>query len=268
MGIIILLRHGENDWSKKNKLAGLIPGIHLNEVGHRQSHAVAQRLAVLPIKAVYSSPVTRCAETATYVADTHRLSIQYVDELGEVEYGEWEGKKIKKLARQPLWRAVQFSPGRARFPKGETLREAQFRAVQALEEIAARHEKEAVIVVSHADIIRLLLAFYLGVHIDLFQRLVIAPASISVLALGPDGPARILRVNDDGPLHPPPEAPREGEEKKKGDKRLKLEKKRDKSAKATDREGAGAATHSPAENGRGDGSLADPAASSAPDEEE
>jgi probable phosphomutase (TIGR03848 family) len=188
MGTIILVRHGENDWSKQNKLAGRIPGIHLNETGHQQAHAVAQRLAALPIKAVYSSPLTRCVETAAYIADTHRLSIQYIDEVGEVEYGEWEGKKIKKLAKKPLWRAVQFFPSRARFPQGEALREVQFRAVQAVEEIAASHDKELVVVVSHADIIRLLLAHYLGVHIDLFQRIVISPASASVLALQPGRP--------------------------------------------------------------------------------
>jgi broad specificity phosphatase PhoE len=131
---------------------------------------VAQRLAVLPIKAVYSSPLTRCVETATYIADTHRLSVQHVEEVGEVEYGEWEGKKISKLAKKPLWHAVQFYPSRARFPGGEALRDVQFRAVQALEETAARHDKEMVVVVSHADVIRLLLAHYLGVHIDLFQR--------------------------------------------------------------------------------------------------
>lgn len=217
MGTIILVRHGENDWARKNKLAGRIPGIHLNETGHRQANAVAQRLAALPIKAVYSSPITRCVETASYVADTHRLSVQFIDEISEVEYGEWEGKKIKKLAKQPLWRAVQFFPSRARFPSGEALRESQFRAVQAIEELAARHDKEMIVVVSHADVIRLLLAHYLGVHMDLFQRLVISPASASVLALGTEGGVRVLRVNDDGPLSFPTPAPPEKKIKKKKD---------------------------------------------------
>lgn len=203
MGTIILVRHGENDWSKNNKLAGRIPGVHLNDNGHRQAHAAANRLAALPVKAIYSSPVTRCVETAAYIADVHGLSVQHVDEVGEVEYGEWEGKKIKKLAKKPLWRAVQFFPSRATFPQGESLREVQHRAVQVVEDIAARHEKELVVVVSHADVIRLLLAHYLGVHIDLFQRLVIAPASVSILGLSPDGMVRVLRVNDDGPLHMP-----------------------------------------------------------------
>lgn len=218
MGTLILVRHGENDWSKKNKLAGRIPGVHLNEAGHQQAHAVAQRLAALPVKAIYSSPVTRCVETAAYIADTHRLTTRFVDELGEVEYGEWEGKKIKKLAKNPMWRAVQFFPSRMRFPQGEALREVQFRAVQAIEEIAAQHEKEMVVVVSHADIIRLLLAHYLGVHVDLFQRLVISPASASVLHLSPDGMVRVLRLNDDGPLHPPSQPESAKKDKKSGKK--------------------------------------------------
>ncbi len=219
MATIILVRHGENDWSKKNKLAGWLPGVHLNEAGHRQAEAVAQRLAVLPIKAVYSSPLTRCMETATYIADTHHLSVQQLEEVGEVRYGDWEGKKIKKLARKPMWHAVQFFPSRAQFPQGEALRDVQARAVTALEETAARHEKDVIVVVSHADVIRLLLAYYLGVHIDLFQRLVIAPASVSILALAPGGLVRVLRLNDDGPLHAPtpPAPPRDKKKNKKKD---------------------------------------------------
>ena len=231
MGTIVLVRHGENDWSKKNKLAGRIPGVHLNEVGHQQAHAVAQRLAALPIKAVYSSPITRCVETAAYIADTHSLTIHHVSELVEVDYGEWEGRKIKKLAKLPLWRAVQFFPSRARFPQGEALRDVQHRAIRAIEEIAGRHEKEIVVIVSHADLIRLVLAHYLGVHIDSFQRLVIAPASASIISLHPEGMVRVLRVNDDGPLHPPSE-----DEKK--DKKKSRKPKKDRNEKATEQQAA------------------------------
>lgn len=234
MSTIILVRHGENDWSKQNKLAGHIPGIHLNEAGHRQAQAAAQRLAALPIKAVYSSPVTRCMETAAYIADTHRLAVLQLNEVAEVQYGDWEGKKIKKLARKPLWRAVQFFPSRARFPGGEALREVQFRAVQALEEAGRKHEKELIVVVSHADIIRLVLAHYLGVHIDLFQRIIISPASASILNLSEEGAVRVLRMNDDGPLHmPEPPGSKEKKKAKKRDKDKPSAKKKSKtSAKA------------------------------------
>lgn len=203
MSTIVLVRHGENDWSKENKLAGRLPGVHLNENGHRQAQAAAQRLAALPIKAVYSSPLTRCLETAAYIAETHQLAVVQLEDVSEVRYGAWEGKKVKRLARKPEWGAVQFFPSRARFPDGEALREVQFRAIQALETINQAHEKDVVAVVAHADVIRLVLAHYLGVHIDLFQRLVIAPASVSIISLSDNGPVRVLRLNDDGPLHLP-----------------------------------------------------------------
>lgn len=200
MATIVLVRHGENEWVKKHRLAGWIPGIHLNKKGRRQAEQAAKRLANVPVKAVYSSPVSRCTETANYIAKPHGLEIQEVEELGEVRYGKWEGKKIKSLAKKPSWRAVQFFPSRFQFPKGEALRETQFRAIQALEELGARHENELIVVVSHADLIKLAIAHFLGVHMDLFQRIVISPASVTVFTLSRSGVVRVLRVNDDGPL--------------------------------------------------------------------
>jgi probable phosphoglycerate mutase len=229
MATIILVRHGENDWVKKHRLAGWIPGIQLNETGREQAIQVAQRLADLPVKAVYSSPVTRCLETAGYIAAVHNHDIIQLEELGEVRYGKWEGKKIKKLASKRRWHAVQFFPSRFRFPGGEALRETQFRAVQALERLGTRHENEIIVVVSHADLIKLVLAHYLGVHIDLFQRVVISPASASVLALSQSGFVRVLRVNDDGPLRPPepPQAEVKDGAKQKGKKGKHAAKKRE-----------------------------------------
>jgi probable phosphomutase (TIGR03848 family) len=204
MATIVLVRHGENDWVKKNRLAGWIPGVHLNENGRRQAADAAERLAALPIKVVYSSPLTRCRETADYIAAAHQLEIIELEEVGEVRYGAWEGRKIKKLAKKPLWRIVQFFPSRLRFPDGESLHEVQFRAVQAIEQLCLRHENDFVVVVSHADVIKLVLAHYLGVHLDLFQRIMVAPASVSVLSLPPNGTIQVVRVNDTGPLQPPP----------------------------------------------------------------
>lgn len=211
MATIILVRHGENDWVKKKRLAGWIPGVHLNENGRIQAQNAADRLASLPIKAVYSSPVTRCVETAVPIAQPHQLHITELPEIGEVRYGKWEGKKIKKLAKKPAWNAVQHYPSRFQFPQGEALREVQFRAIQVLESLSARHEKEMIVVVSHADVIKLVLAHYLGTHIDLFQRIVISPASVSILALMPNGVVRVLRLNDNGPLQMP-EAKKQAEE--------------------------------------------------------
>ncbi len=219
MCIIVLLRHGENEWVKKHRLAGWLPNVHLNEKGHQQAEAAAQRLSVLPVKGLYSSPVTRCLETAEYVAQTLDLEIKQLEGLGEVRYGSWEGKKIKKLARKPAWHAVQYYPSRMRFPGGgEALREVQFRMVQTLEQLAVEHQDETIVAVSHADAIKLVLAYYLGVHLDLFQRIAVAPASASVLYLAENGGVRVLRLNDDGPLRPFKPAVKEDKnnEEKKG----------------------------------------------------
>ena len=217
MTIIVLLRHGENEWVKKHRLAGWIPDVHLNEKGQQQAEEAAQRLSVLPVKALYSSPVIRCVETADYVARAFNLKIKQLDDLGEVRYGSWEGKKIKNLAREPLWHAVQYYPSRMRFPgKGEALREVQFRMVQMLEQLAVQHKDETIVVVSHADAIKLVLAYYLGVHMDLFQRVAVSPASVSILYLAENGAMRVLRMNDDGPLRPFERPKKEKKKEKKG----------------------------------------------------
>lgn len=203
MAIIVLLRHGENEWVKKHRLAGWIPGVHLNEKGKQQAAAAAKRLRGLPVQALYSSPVIRCVETAEYVAQALDLEIKQLDDLGEVRYGSWEGKKIQNLAQKPLWHAVQYYPSRMRFPGGgEALREVQHRMVQTLEQLAHLHQDETIVVVSHADAIKLVLAYYLGVHMDLFQRIAVSPASVSILYLAENGAVRILRMNDDGPIRP------------------------------------------------------------------
>jgi probable phosphoglycerate mutase len=204
MTYILLVRHGQNEWVEKKRLAGWIPDIHLNSEGKQQAQQLAHRLCHLPIQAVYSSPVTRCMETAQYLADALELNIQELEAVGEVRYGEWEGAEIETLSKEKSWYAVQHFPSRFRFPQGEALREVQVRAVAALEELCNKHEKdEMVAVVSHADLIKLVLAHYLGVHMDLFQRIIISPASVSVLALMDNGMVRVARINDDGPLQAP-----------------------------------------------------------------
>ncbi len=203
MTIFVLVRHGENEWVREHRLAGWIEGIHLNENGRKQAIQASARLAHLPLTAIYTSPVARCVETAAILAQPHLLTPIVNEAFGEVRYGEWEGEKIEELAKQKLWHVVQHFPSRLRFPGGEALREVQFRAIQALEVIAEEHPRELVVVCSHADLIKLVLAHYLGVHLDLFQRIAVAPASASVLHLGKNGQVRILRLNDDGPLQPP-----------------------------------------------------------------
>lgn len=204
MAYILLLRHGQNEWVEKKRLAGWIPDIHLNEEGEKQAAELASRLAHLPFAALYSSPVTRCMETAGFLSRELQLEVQPLEDMGEVRYGDWEGAEIETLAKEKSWYAVQHFPSRFRFPQGEALRDVQARAVSALETLAAKYEKsDMVAVVSHADLIKLVLAHYLGVHIDLFQRIVIAPASVSILSLMENGMVRVLRLNDDGPIQAP-----------------------------------------------------------------
>ncbi|HSH03010.1 MAG TPA: MSMEG_4193 family putative phosphomutase [Anaerolineae bacterium] len=229
MARILLVRHGQNDWVSKHRLAGWIEGVHLNDVGKKQAKAVAERLAELPLVAIYSSPVTRCVETATYIAKHHDVRLQEVMGMGEVRYGEWEGEKIAELAKLKEWYAVQHFPSRFRFPGGESFLEVQSRAVAALEAISEAHEAhEMVVVCSHADVIKLVIAYYLGAHMDLFQRIGLAPTAVSIIDLGPNGRVRIERVNDTGPipiLKPPTPAKDDKSEKKKKKKKKKKEKK-------------------------------------------
>lgn len=203
MAIILLVRHGENNWVKENRLAGWIAGVVLNENGHAQATALAQRLAHLPIKAIYSSPLERCMQTAAHVASPHTLDIAHFPALGEVKYGEWEGAKIEELAKKKAWHTIQYTPSRFEFPGGESLRAVQARAVDGVEKLAQQHSDEMIIVVAHADVIKLVLAHYLGSHIDLFQRIGLSPASVSVIGLGEHGSVRVLRINDDGPIKVP-----------------------------------------------------------------
>lgn len=220
MTTILLVRHGENDWVKKHRLAGWIEGIHLNENGRQQAAAAAERLATLPVKAIYSSPVLRCRETADFIATSLDLPVNLLETVGEVRYGEWEGKKIKKLAKKKEWFTVQFFPSRMQFPGGDSLRGVQMRGVEAIEALATEHaDEDIIVVVSHADLIKLVLAHYLGVHMDLFQRIIVSPASVSVLHLSGNGVVRVGRINDDGPLKAPTKP--EVKKKKKGSSKTK-----------------------------------------------
>lgn len=200
---ILLIRHGQNEWVNQKRLAGWTPSVHLNKAGKDEVAALSERLAGLPIDAIYSSPLERCLETALAIATPHQLDIIQSKEIGEVRYGDWEGKKIKKLAKKRSWYAIQHYPSRFQFPEGEALRTVQQRAVDAIEEIAEQYDEQMIVIVSHADVIKLVLAYYLGMHVDLFQRIGLSPASVSILALSSRGPVSVLRMNDSGPIKPP-----------------------------------------------------------------
>jgi len=196
---ILLIRHGVNDMVGQKRLAGWLPDVHLNDEGKAQAEALAARLRDVPISAIYASPLERTCETAEPLARVKGLPIHIRDGLGEVRYGDWTGKSIEELTKDELWRVVQVYPSGMRFPGGDSMREMQARIVNEIEMIAADHPKEIVALVSHADLIKAALAHYLGTHFDLFQRIVVNPASVSVVQLTRWGP-QVVRVNDDGPL--------------------------------------------------------------------
>lgn len=191
---VLLVRHGENEWVSTGKLAGRIPGVHLNEKGREQAQAVADFLAQQPIEAVYSSPLERCIETAEPLAQQFGMPVRVDDTLVEADYGEWQGQELKGLSQTPDWSMVQYFPSAFRFPGGETLRHTQQRAVDGIERIVAQHPDGVVAIFSHADVIRTVVAHYAGVPLDLFQRLQISTASVTTLAFYGGRPA-ILNVN-------------------------------------------------------------------------
>lgn len=196
--LLVLIRHAQNDWVQTGRLAGWTPGVHLNEEGQRQAEALGERLASAKLQAVYSSPLERAVETAEAVVKHYpEMQVQIDEGVGEVRFGEWTGDRLRKLRRKRLWEVVQNYPSGARFPNGESFRETQYRVVGALEALAQRHPGGRIAVVSHSDVIKLVVAHYAGIHLDLFQRLIISPASISIIALSRMGP-RIIRLNDTG----------------------------------------------------------------------
>jgi probable phosphomutase (TIGR03848 family) len=191
---LLLIRHGLTDWVGK-RLPGRTLGIHLNEAGCAQAKSLAQRLACLPLTAIYASPLERALETARPLATAHGLDIRVSDGLSEVDCGEWAGRDLDDLRKEALLQVIQTHPAGARFPGGESLREARDRMVAALEGIRDVHQGQVVAVVSHADPIRLAAAHFVGVPLDLYHRLLVSPASLTALDLAALGP-RLLCMNN------------------------------------------------------------------------
>jgi probable phosphoglycerate mutase len=198
MTTFLLIRHAAPDLHS-GTLAGRLPGIHLSAQGERQAQGIAQRLAALPIAAVYSSPLERAQQTAQPLAARLHLDVHCCEAIADIDYGEWSGQHFDDLAADSRWRHWnEFRSGTA-LPSGGMMLEVQVRAVLALEAIRRRHADQIVALISHADIIKAALAHYLATPLDLLQRIEISPGSVSVLAIY-DWGARIIRVNDTGDL--------------------------------------------------------------------
>jgi probable phosphomutase (TIGR03848 family) len=194
---ILLVRHGQTPTTGK-VLPGRAKGLHLADEGRRQADIAAQRISELSkVDAVYSSPLERAKETAAPIAKALGLRTQIERGLFECDFGDWTGEELKKLMKLPEWQTVQRAPSTFRFPNGESFTEMQTRMVSALDRLRAKHPGGTIVCVSHADTIKAAVAHALGTHIDLFQRIVISPASVSAISWHSGGPV-VLAVNSTG----------------------------------------------------------------------
>ena len=202
MTLVLLVRHGLTG-ATGSVLAGRTPGIPLDDRGREQAAALAARLASVPLDAIVTSPVQRCRETADAIAaarNGHPVAVADDEQFAEVRYGDWTGKPLRRLVRDPLWRAVQAHPSAVRFPgaDGEAMADVQHRAVRAVRDWNTRLGRDAVyLICSHGDVIKSVIADCLGMHLDMFQRISADPCSLSVIRYTPLRPF-LLRMNDTG----------------------------------------------------------------------
>lgn len=196
---VLLVRHGRTTANSSGILAGWTPGVHLDDLGREQVKRLAERLAPVPLHAVVSSPLERCRQTAQQVAARRDgLRVRTDRRFGEARYGEWEGRELKTLAKDPLWRTVQVHPSAVRFPGGESMVEMQARAVTAVRAWNAELGEDATyLVCSHGDVIKAVVADALGMHLDLFQRIQVDPCSLTVVRYTQLRPF-VVRQNDVG----------------------------------------------------------------------
>lgn len=193
---LVLVRHAVTPQTGPI-LSGRAPGIDLSETGRDQAAAVGERLAGLPVAAVYASPIERTTQTAEAIAAHHDLVVRPLPGVLEADYGDWTGAKLADLATTDLWKVVQRTPSRVTFPGGEAMTAMQARMVASLEGVVADHPGDLVVVVSHADPIKAAVAHFTGLHLDHFQRIVVSPASVTAFAFSAHGVA-LLKSNDTG----------------------------------------------------------------------
>lgn len=195
--LVLLVRHGQTP-TTGDKLPGRAPNLHLAEKGIAQAEAAAARIAGLKnVAAVYASPMERTRETAAPIAKARKLRVRQAKGIIECDFGQWTGEKLSKLRKLPEWRTVQRYPSGFRFPGGESFAEMQSRSVDAIHDLVAAHPGETIVAVSHADVIKAIVAAATGTHLDLFQRIVVSPCSITAILYTAEGPV-VLAVNSTG----------------------------------------------------------------------
>lgn len=207
MATVILVRHGRTTANATGMLAGRTLGVKLDEVGRDQAARTAERLAAVPLVGVVSSPLERCLETSSFIRE-HQAGVLMLSEdhgIAECDYGDWQGRSLSDLAQEKLWSIVQTQPSAAVFPNGESMATMQARSVAAIRrhdaDFEAQHGPNAVwVAVSHGDIIKSILADALGMHLDLFQRISVGPASVSIVRYGAHRPNVIATNTDSGDL--------------------------------------------------------------------
>jgi probable phosphoglycerate mutase len=200
---VLFVRHGQTATTGK-VLPGRAAGLHLADIGRQQAAAVAERIGAITdgddtIAAVYASPLERTRETAAPIAKRLGLKVTVERDLLECDFGEWTGKQLKTLMKKPEWQTVQRYPTGFRFPGGESFPEMQARIERAVDKMRERHPGRIVVAVSHADPIKAVVAAAMGTPLDLFQRIVVSPCSVTVIVFGAGGPT-VLAVNTVGAL--------------------------------------------------------------------
>jgi len=198
---LVLIRHAHSEANAAGILSGRLPNVHLSEEGVEQSEHLAVRLGNFPVATLRISPMERCFETISpwinsiVLPNNPRFEPMIDQELTEVDYGSWSGKKLAVLSKNKLWKIVQEAPSRMYFPNGEGIAQMQSRAMTSVHEAVSTKVKGAAVIVSHGDVIKSIVASALGMHLDEFQRIVIDPASISILDFSTTKP-RVLLLND------------------------------------------------------------------------
>jgi probable phosphoglycerate mutase len=198
MTIFLLIRHSVHLMGGET-IAGRIPDLHLSPQGKLQAERLAERLQSVPIKAIYCSPITRTQETAQPLAERFRLPVQICHDIQEINYGDWTGKKLDELRPIEKWKQWNSFRSGTRIPNGETMLEIQTRMVSRMQRLREQHPNEVVALVSHGDLIKAAVAYYMGVHLDMFQRMEISPASVSIVGITDYGPW-VLCVNNTNDL--------------------------------------------------------------------